>query len=267
MNYPEIKLALEVVKLIAVTGMLVIVLKRHRTFTGLLPSRILSRTFGFLVVFWLGFLADVFNDVYPTSFTKVLDDIILSITLIFGAYLTWWGSRTTLRKSIAPKRLHGNHTSAKIKSGAHIVSEQDVNEIIRLSSGKKILFVTRRPEIMKNLEIPYIWVTKVPGEHSIDPSDMHILLHKIAKSMDEETVIVLDAVEYLILENGFGPTMKFLTALKDITLEKKATLLILLNTESLEKRERAFIEMEFPPLTSSSEDFAPPKGRTINTPF
>ena len=39
MNYPAVKLYLEIVKLIAVTLVLIIVIKRHYVFTTLLPRR------------------------------------------------------------------------------------------------------------------------------------------------------------------------------------------------------------------------------------
>jgi hypothetical protein len=246
-NYPEVKLYLEVVKLFAVTGMIFIVLKRHRVFTELMPKRIVGKAFLFLVIFWLGFIADVSNDIYPTEFTKILDDIIISIALVFGTYLVWLSSRPA-QLSVKPKHIEKKNGVPQIQSGAYLLYEIEPEEILSMASGKRVLFVTRRPERLRELRLPYIWVTNVSCQNCIAPTNLHILLHEIKNHMEKDTVIILDVVEYLVLENGFASVMKFLTTLRDIALKRNSTLILVMGKASLEKRERAIIEGEFQPL-------------------
>ncbi|CAI1493819.1 conserved protein of unknown function [Thermococcus nautili] len=244
MNYSPLKLYLEVVKLVAVTLMLGLVVKRHEAFTYLVPKKVVKKAFFFLTVFWLGFVADVSNDIYPTEFTKVLDDIIISVALVFGAYLMWSAS-SPLRESVTPKKLGTLNGEPRIQRGAYLVYASTLKDVLDIVRGRKVLFVTRHPELLQGSNLPYIWVSKILSRYSVNPTNLHILLHEISKSVDRNTVIVLDALEYLILENGFKSVMKFLTTLKDIVIEKNATLLLVVEKNALDEKERAMLESEF----------------------
>lgn len=75
------------------------------------------------MIFWLGFLADVMNDMYPTPFTKILDDIIISFALVLGSYYLIDYMRK-VRVNVTPpsKALSGD--SNLPNGGAHIITDQ-----------------------------------------------------------------------------------------------------------------------------------------------
>ncbi|WP_297520617.1 DUF835 domain-containing protein [Thermococcus sp.] len=98
------------------------------------------------------------------------------------------------------------------------------------------------------------WVTRAaegqlsesPSIYAISPGSMDILTHFISRALDENyRIIIFDAFEYLVLENGFEKTFRFLLNIKDRVLLKNGTIVLLLNPESLEEREVSIVKREF----------------------
>ena len=154
-----------------------------------------------------------------------------------------WSASKTPAVHVSPVTVENG--TPKVGPGVYSIPPKELDEILGILSGKRVLFITRNPEKLKEKGIPYIWVTKIPVKEGIDPRNLHVLLHEISNELDEETAIVIDAMEYLILENDFRSVMKFLTTLKDIALQKNATVLVILDKNTLEKKEIALITEEF----------------------
>ncbi|MDI3476357.1 MAG: hypothetical protein PWQ79_2296 [Thermococcaceae archaeon] len=237
-----LKLEIEVFKLIILTMAIIVVARYRKLFeTSLSPSLIRKGTY-FATLLWLGFLADVMNDVYPTELTKSLDDIIISLALLLGTYYLL-DHMMRVRVKIEPsKALKG---TPLLQDGAYLLSNPDVERAMHLSSGKKVIALTRNPEPFRKRGLPYLWLTKVPGENAIDPLRLPAILHKLIENADRETVVIIDGLEYLILENGFESVLKFLTTLKDSLLLKGATLLLVLDPNTLEPHQAALLKKEF----------------------
>ncbi|MCD6524327.1 MAG: DUF835 domain-containing protein [Thermococcus sp.] len=243
------KLDLEIVKLAIVTLALIILYRYKALFELSLPRSLIKKSAYVMALFWAGFLADVINDVYPTEFTKVLDDIILSFALLLGAYYLVDYMRK-IKVPIEPSKILNG--KSHLEKGAYLVNSSDINVILKLSSGKKVIALTRNPGIFKENGIPYLWLSKVKGENSIDPLRLPAILHNLVSKADENTVVVIDGLEYLILENGFNSVLKFLTALKDHLLLKGATLVILINPNTLESNQLSLLKREFKELDVKS---------------
>ncbi|MBP1911635.1 DUF835 domain-containing protein [Thermococcus stetteri] len=238
-----LKLDIEIFKLAVVTLALFILYKYRRIFEMTLPALLLKRGAVVVFIFWLGFLVDVMNDVYPTPFTKILDDIIISFALILGTYYII-DYMNKSRLSVVPSKV-ANGESALAK-GAYIVTKDiDISKIIELAKGEKIIALTRNPELFKKQGISYLWLSKVPGENAIDPLRLPAILHKLIESADKDTIVIIDGLEYLTLENGFNSVLKFLTTLKDNLLLKGATLLLVLDPKTLEHHQAALLKKEF----------------------
>ena len=61
------------------------------------------------------------------------------------------------------------------------------------------------------MEFLISWISNVPAENTVGPTDLALFLHGLLSSVDENTFVIVDGLEYLILNNGFESVMKFLT--------------------------------------------------------
>lgn len=241
--YTLIKLMVEVWAFIMLT-IGIIMLYRVRKFLLMSFGRktINMFTMGALVV-WLGYLANVMNDIFPTEFTKVFDDFLVALGL--GLVLFYGRSiYGTIKLKLEPKKvLMGNSV---LQPGVYLVSSNvPVKKVIELLKGRKILVVARNHIEYKKLDLPVLWITKVEGENTIHPTRLAPLLQYLIETSDRDTAIILDGVEYLILENSFESIFKFLTNLKDNLILKESTLIVRISPESMKKQELQLLEKEF----------------------
>lgn len=98
------------------------------------------------------------------------------------------------------------------------------------------------------------WVTRVmegeihkfPEIYAISPTKIDILTDLIAKAVESGyRVLYIDAVEYLIIENGFENTLKFLLNVKDHVLVANGTIILVVDPEALDPLQRRILEREF----------------------
>lgn len=95
-------------------------------------------------------------------------------------------------------------------------------------------------------ESTFLWLSYESTQESIDPSDLEkleYLVHEFVSS-HEGAVVLLDGVEYLILQNSFESTLKFLQSLNDQIILNGATLIMPLDPKSLDKKELSLLERE-----------------------
>ncbi|ASJ01984.1 hypothetical protein A3L09_01260 [Thermococcus profundus] len=96
--------------------------------------------------------------------------------------------------------------------------------------------------------VPVLWISKVNKEGSVNPTRLPYLLNYLegfleATNMDK--VILIDCIEYLILENGEEAILKFITSLKDLTSINRGILLVAIDKNAVDKRVFNFIKSEF----------------------
>ena len=150
--------------------------------------------------------------------------------------------------------------SAGIPEGAFVFSSWDemLAKLGDVRGVQNLVLVTRRDfrglgkDFHPNALI--FWITRAaegkmsdsPSVYAISPGSMDILTHFISRALDENyRLLVFDAFEYLVLENGFERTFKFILNLKDRVLLKNGTMVLLLNPESLEERQISMVKREF----------------------
>jgi len=109
-----------------------------------------------------------------------------------------------------------------------------------------------------NPETLVFWVTRAkdgkleekPQIYAISPTKIEILTDLIARALAQGyRTIYVEAFEYLMLENGFENAVKFLLNLKDRVVSEGGTLVVVINPEVLEARQRRIIEREFEELS------------------
>jgi len=98
--------------------------------------------------------------------------------------------------------------------------------------------------VLENTE--FYWLTTMKKENSVSPGDLHKLLAIIKDFLkkDGRGAIVIDGVNSLIVNNGFNSFLKFIQTAKDAVSEKHGILLISININSLDDRERAMLQNE-----------------------
>lgn len=92
----------------------------------------------------------------------------------------------------------------------------------------------------------FLWLSYEKTRNSIDPSDLEKLEYLVQDfiSTHEGAVVLLDGVEYLILQNSFESVLKFLQSLNDRIILRRAALIIPLDPTSVEKKELSLLERE-----------------------
>lgn len=80
----------------------------------------------------------------------------------------------------------------------------------------------------------------------MSPTSIDILTDLVANALRKGyRTVYIDSVEYLIIENGFERTMKFLLNLKDMTLNANGLMILVINEETLDEKQKGMIEREF----------------------
>ncbi|KYK35993.1 MAG: DUF835 domain-containing protein [Theionarchaea archaeon] len=90
------------------------------------------------------------------------------------------------------------------------------------------------------------WLSREESPHSVDPLGLAKLTHVVRNFIqeEEEAVILLDGLEYLILQNGFETTLRFIQALNDLIILNKATLVVPVDPSSLSVKQLSLLEKE-----------------------
>jgi hypothetical protein len=91
-----------------------------------------------------------------------------------------------------------------------------------------------------------LWLSYEKTDSSIDPSSLDKLEYLIYDfvSANKGSIVLLDGMEYLILQNTFEETLKFLQSLSDHIILNGAILIIPLNPASLDEKQLSLIERE-----------------------
>ena len=91
------------------------------------------------------------------------------------------------------------------------------------------------------------WITKVSDERAISPTNLAKMLDMAVKFMARagekgvRPVVVIDGLEYLMLENGFTPVLKFLTTLRDYAHLHGGTVILVGDDSFLSEKERTLL--------------------------
>lgn len=100
------------------------------------------------------------------------------------------------------------------------------------------------PEVFKEklgLKVtPVIWISKVEHENAVYPSRLPYLLERLRdflESVELNKVILIDGIEYLILENGTEAVFKFLTSLKDFAIINRGIILVAIDRDTLDEKD------------------------------
>ncbi|AIF68645.1 hypothetical protein PAP_01015 [Palaeococcus pacificus DY20341] len=209
---------------------------------------------GFMMVF-LGILLAFYkiNKTY-TTLDVLLNVIILAVLLIFG--LSWTKLVKNLVEGIEScATFYGEVKGLGIASGLYLCKDRDscLNFSKSLLERFPSMIICRDPcEVLKKRlgfedQVKCWWLTKVEGENVIHPTRLPFLTYNITEFINGEgkRFVLLDGIEYLVLENGFDAIYKFLTTLKDYAILYDSIILVPIDPEAYEHKEYGLLLREF----------------------
>jgi len=102
-------------------------------------------------------------------------------------------------------------------------------------------------------DVRIIWLSHTPGEDFHNPTAIGTLAKVIQKFIEDNGgtgVVLLDGLEYLIINNGFLQTLMFVEHVNEFIMQKKAALLMPVSPDTLEEKELALLERNVEVLES-----------------
>lgn len=102
-------------------------------------------------------------------------------------------------------------------------------------------------------DLRIIWLSHTPGEDFQSPAALGALAKLIQKFVDDnngEGVILLDGLEFLIVNNGFLPTLMIVEHINEFIMQRQAILLLPVSPDTLEEKELALLERNIKVLES-----------------
>ena len=94
---------------------------------------------------------------------------------------------------------------------------------------------------------PVVWLSKSEVGRTIDPNDLpklSFIIEDFTKKC-EQSVVLLDGLEYLIIQNNFETVVKLLYELKDVVVLNNSRLVIPLYKGTLSEKEYNLLVREF----------------------
>jgi hypothetical protein len=154
-----------------------------------------------------------------------------------------------------------NESEPVLKSGSsYLFTEKGVQRAYDslkrlLSEGKRGLVISRnhpaRVQQIYSLDCPIMWIAKstkpTGGVISLEPTRLmkiHGTISDFIKA-NPGAVVLLDGLEYLITENGFGPVMKTIQLTNEEVAMSGSFLLVPIDSRTLDTQQMGYLEREF----------------------
>jgi len=102
-------------------------------------------------------------------------------------------------------------------------------------------------------EVKVLWLSHTPGEDYHNPTAIGTLAKTISRYIEDakgEAVVLLDGLEYLIVNNGFLQTLMFVEHVNEFVMQRKAVVVIPASPDALEEKELALLERNVEVLES-----------------
>ncbi|ASJ11009.1 hypothetical protein A3L12_06685 [Thermococcus sp. P6] len=108
------------------------------------------------------------------------------------------------------------------RENPRIVDYHQLDGLVKRNPHREKILVTRRhPSKFNRDNVRVVWVTRVSHPDAVPPGKLHVVEQIIWDRLNEGPAdVILDALEYLILENGLESTLRFVAKLRDMALLK-----------------------------------------------
>ncbi len=92
---------------------------------------------------------------------------------------------------------------------------------------------------------PILWLAQTPGPDRVDPSNVQMLTHMTMEFVRKgPSVIAMEGLEYLMLNNDLNKVLRFLSQLRDEVIVEGSILLVSVDPRTLTERQKAILERE-----------------------
>ena len=125
----------------------------------------------------------------------------------------------------------------------------------RITNGAKGLVISRiYPDEARRryglAGVPILWLSRGYGRETVNPTNLGALVHEIERfaSGKEDPIVLLDGLEYLLVQNDPQKIVKFVEALADTASVHHAKLLIPFDVKSVNETQRALITRDLQTL-------------------
>ena len=101
----------------------------------------------------------------------------------------------------------------------------------------------RREHSLRDTRI--IWLSHTPGDDYHNPTALGVLTKAICKFIEEskgEAVVLIDGLEYIMVNNGFLQTLMFVEQINEFVMQRKAIVILPVSPDALEEKELALLE-------------------------
>ncbi|WP_461866352.1 DUF835 domain-containing protein [Thermococcus sp.] len=101
-----------------------------------------------------------------------------------------------------------------------VIDYKDVEKILNKDAYRAKILITRtHPKRIKNQNVYPIWISKLEHPQAVHPSQLYLIENLILEhAKQQHSDIILDALEYLMIEHGVTPILKFVGKLRDIAI-------------------------------------------------
>jgi parallel beta-helix repeat protein len=116
-----------------------------------------------------------------------------------------------------------------------------------LAGGTSGLCITRtNPEKARerhDIDCSFLWLSRNEHEDSVKPTNLGAVLQRSKDFLNEaeDGIIVLDGLEYLIIQNGFTQALRFIHLFSEAVSTSNSKVVISFNLRSLDKGKRALL--------------------------
>ncbi|GAB6101460.1 DUF835 domain-containing protein [Thermococcus atlanticus] len=101
-----------------------------------------------------------------------------------------------------------------------VIDYRDVEKILnRNTTRHKILITRKHPRLIKPQNVYPIWISKLEHPQAVHPSQLYRIEHLTWEHAQRQpSDIILDALEYLMIEHGVVSTLRFVGKLRDMAV-------------------------------------------------
>ncbi|NJE07934.1 DUF835 domain-containing protein [Thermococcus sp. M39] len=123
-----------------------------------------------------------------------------------------------------------------------VVHYSEVPEILEKVPRRKKILITRTPPNGQNSSVLHIWISKVDHPSAVSPSNLYVIEQKVWELLNRDSpIIVFDAFEYLMMEQGLEAALKFTGKLRDMALLNNSGFIVSVS-EGLDERVVALLK-------------------------
>jgi hypothetical protein len=202
--------------------------------------------------------SETIQDIWGTVSDPFFLFVMLIVIAVLVAALVIARRRSSREEEEIPKKRKKTHKPADyvLKNGASYLVAGEKPDLAfgvlshALAGGAIGLCVTRAfpDDISKDYELgetPILWLSRDTKRANINPTNLGAIILEVQRFIKDaegkESVVMLDGLEYLIVQNDFSKVIKFVQNLKDTISVGGSKLLIPFNLAALEEARQALL--------------------------